>query len=120
MTSIRTQHHRHSAKVTRTARWKTLRLSILERDGYRCKGCGCAGRLEVDHVKPVRTHPELSYEPRNLQALCPSCHTKKTRIECGHRPLSDVRQEWRTFADALTRNGGKDRPKPSIKGDSNA
>lgn len=101
MIGVRKQHHRHSAKVTRTARWKVLRMAILERDGFRCKSCGCGGRLEVDHVKPVRTHPDLSYEPGNLQALCPACHTKKTRIECGHAPLPEDRQQWRGFVDEL-------------------
>lgn len=114
MTGIRKQHHRHSQAVTRTKRWKVLRLAILERDGFRCKGCGCGGRLEVDHVKPVRTHPALSFDPGNLQALCPSCHTKKTRIECGHPPPSDERQQWRDFAAELTRGGTNEKPKPSI------
>lgn len=104
---IRDAHIRHSRKVTRGERWRTLRTAILERDGYRCRSCGTGGRLEVDHVKPVRTHPELSYEPTNLQALCPSCHTRKTRIECGHPPPSPGRQEWQTAVDALAPGGTK-------------
>jgi 5-methylcytosine-specific restriction endonuclease McrA len=112
MTSIRTQHHRHSKQVTRTQRWKVLRLAILERDGYRCQGCGCAGRLEVDHIKPVRTHPELSFAPANLQALCPSCHTRKTRLECGHPAPEEVRHGWADFVTALRREDKK--PKLSI------
>ncbi len=115
MIGMRKQHHRHSQKVTRTARWKVLRMAILERDGFRCKGCGCGGRLEVDHIKPVRTHPDLSYTPGNLQALCPSCHTKKTRIECGHAPLPDDRQQWRGFVTSL--EGADKKPKPCIIGD---
>lgn len=82
-------------------------MSILEREGFRCKGCGCGGRLEVDHIQPVRTHPALSYEPANLQALCPSCHTKKTRLECGHNPASEARQAWGESVSALMR--GEDR-----------
>ena len=103
MIGVRKQHHRHSAKVTRTARWKALRMAVLERDGFRCKGCGCGGRLEVDHVLPVRTHPDLSYSPANLQALCPPCHTKKTRIECGHPPPQESRLDWRNAVAALER-----------------
>ena len=96
MKAVRRDHHRFSKRVTRTKRWKALRAEILERDRYRCRSCGCGGRLEVDHIKPVRTHPELSYEPRNLQALCPSCHTKKTRIECGQSApiITPERQAW--------------------------
>ena len=101
----RTEHHRHSAKVTRTKRWKVLRMEILERDGFRCRSCGIGGRLEVDHVKPVRTHPELSYDPGNLQALCPGCHTRKTRIECGHPPPREDRQQWQRAVESLERPG---------------
>lgn len=120
MRALRKQHVRHSKAVTRTARWKILRMEILERDGFRCKACGCGGRLEVDHVKPVRSHPELAYSPGNLQALCPSCHTKKTRIECGHAPLADDRQQWRSFVSELTRGDKTTTTKPRIFGDNDA
>lgn len=96
-------HRRHSKRVTSTKRWKVLRMEILERDHYRCCSCGCGGRLEIDHIKPVRTHPDLSYEPRNLQALCPSCHTSKTKIECGHPPPREDRHGWRQAVEALSR-----------------
>lgn len=101
--SLRRDHHRYSKRITRTKRWQTLRAEILERDGYRCRSCGCAGRLEVDHIKPVRTHPDLSYSRSNLQALCPSCHTRKTRLECGHPPPREDRQVWRQAVESLSR-----------------
>lgn len=105
-------HKRHSKRVTSTRRWQVMRMAILERDGYRCKDCGRRGRLEVDHIKPVRTHPALSYEPSNLQALCSPCHTRKTRIECGHpAPIqSPERNAWaKAVADLAAI------PKPAIK-----
>lgn len=105
MSWIRKEHQRYSRHVTRTPRWKVLRMSILERDGFRCRSCGCGGRLEVDHVKPVRTHPDLAYDPGNLQALCPGCHTKKTRIECGHPPPREDRQDWRDAVAQLEARG---------------
>jgi 5-methylcytosine-specific restriction endonuclease McrA len=107
MGNVRKEHQRHSRHVTRTKRWQALRAEILERDRYRCRSCGCGGRLEVDHIKPVRTNPELSYDPGNLQALCPSCHTRKTRIECGHPPPRKARQDWRNAVEALTRPGNR-------------
>ncbi len=115
---VRKEHIRHSQVVTRTKRWKVLRMEILERDGFRCKHCDCGGRLEVDHIKPVRTHPDLSYTPENLQALCPSCHTKKTRIECGHRPVTDARRDWRDSVTSLERATHKS--KLSMTGEPNA
>lgn len=81
---VKVEYRRHSKRVTATRRWQVLRHAILERDGWKCRACGKRGRLEIDHIKPVRTHPGLAFMPSNCQALCASCHTKKTRIECGH------------------------------------
>lgn len=48
--------------------------------------CGCFGcsfvapspeYLEIDHIKPIATHPELAIEPTNLRLLCPPCNRKK-------------------------------------------
>ncbi|MEO0344475.1 MAG: HNH endonuclease [Pseudomonadota bacterium] len=86
--------HRYSWSVTKTRRWKHFRVTILERDGYTCVQCGSRRRLEVDHILPVRTHPELGFEASNCQTLCASCHTRKTRVECGAQPLSKAREEW--------------------------
>ena len=89
--------HRHSKAVIKSRRWVGIRKEALRRDGYRCVQCGKHGRLEVDHIKPVRTHPELSFALDNLQCLCKSCHMHKTRIECGYAPISPERREWRNF-----------------------
>ncbi|WP_425283400.1 HNH endonuclease [Methyloceanibacter marginalis] len=79
--------------MTKTKRWKALRLQALRRDRWRCP-CGAPAR-EVDHVLPVRTHPELSYELSNLRSLCSSCHSRKTITEIGLSPLSPERRKWR-------------------------
>ena len=89
------QYDRHSKALIRTKRWQALRWQIMERDGFACVECGARGRLEVDHKHPVRTHPELSFDQGNLQSLCPGCHTRKTRVECGHKPTDPDRQQWR-------------------------
>jgi 5-methylcytosine-specific restriction endonuclease McrA len=102
----------YSGPVIRSARWPALRLQALRRDGWRCVQCGGRGRLEVDHVKPVRTHPALGFTLENLQSLCAACHTRKTRIECGHAPLDPARAAWREFVAALA--------KPKHKGTINA
>jgi 5-methylcytosine-specific restriction endonuclease McrA len=88
-------YFRHSAAARRSKRWPALRLLTKRRDGFRCVECGTRGRLEVDHVRPVRTHPALAFELSNLQTLCPACHGRKTRIEIGLDPLSPARQAWR-------------------------
>lgn len=91
------EYRRFSRHVTRGPRWKALRMQALERDGWQCVQCGTRRRLEVDHVQPVRTHPELAYSLSNLQCLCGRCHSRKTRIEVGMKPLPPERQRWRTL-----------------------
>lgn len=95
MNRKRSEYANHSAKVRRGQRWKALRIQALDRDDWQCVQCGERRGLEVDHILPVKTHPELSYSLDNLQCLCGPCHARKTRIEVGHKPLSPARQEWR-------------------------
>lgn len=96
-------YQRHSKRVTSTKRWQVLRHQILERDGWKCRCCGARGRLEIDHVKAVRLAPDRAFDPANLQALCGPCHTRKTRIECGHpAPIqSSERKAWAKAVAAL-------------------
>lgn len=99
-------YHRHSKRVTSTKRWQVLRHQILERDGWKCRSCGARGRLEVDHIEAVRVAPDRAFDPSNLQALCSPCHTRKTRIECGHPPpaQSPARDAWaQAVADLATK-----------------
>lgn len=105
------RYPRHSAKVTRTRRWQALRLEVKRRDDWKCVECGSHYRLQVDHKQPVRTHPELSFEIDNLQTLCVSCHTRKTRIECGHPPTPDSRLKWRQAVSALSGEARNQRAK---------
>lgn len=94
---------RYSKHITRGPRWKALRLKVLRRDGFKCVKCQARGRLEVDHILPVRTHPELAYEIDNLQVLCPSCHSRKTRQENGHAPPDPHRAQWRAAVNELAK-----------------
>jgi 5-methylcytosine-specific restriction endonuclease McrA len=95
---------RHSKHVTRTRRWRILRAAILERDNWRCTDCGAGGRLEVHHELRVKDHPEAAFDPDTLRALCPSCHTKITRIECGHSPSKKPGDGWAAaVADLMPR-----------------
>ena len=86
--------HRHSRAVIKTKRWKRLRVEILRRDDYQCRSCGARGRLEIDHIRPVRDAPELAYSPENLQALCVSCHSAKTRAEVFGKPADPQKRKW--------------------------
>lgn len=94
----------HSKRVCKSQRWKALRKQALERDGWKCTQCPERRRLEVDHIQPVRTHPELSFDLGNLQTLCGRCHARKTRLEVGHKALPPERQEWRDLLRDMQRN----------------
>jgi 5-methylcytosine-specific restriction protein A len=67
---------------TSSARWKKLRLAILERDRWLCqiRGDRCTVRADtVDHIVPhFRGGPSV---PSNLQAACTPCHRQKTASE---------------------------------------
>jgi len=61
--------------------WRALRLQILEAEPL-CRFCWAHGLVEpateVDHIKPLATHPELRLDPTNLRALCKPCHSRLT------------------------------------------
>ena len=75
------------------ARWQRLRKQILAREPF-CRECMKEGHAviatDVDHIKSHRGNPELFWDPRNLQPLCHSCHSKKTREE-DMNPVYDYR-----------------------------
>lgn len=98
-----TEWRRHSRPVIQSKRWPALRLAVLRRDGFRCVACGARGRLEVDHVQPVRTHPERAFDLNNLQALCGRCHGAKTRSECNLPQASPERLAWRDLIGKMER-----------------
>ena len=79
--------------------WGVFRRKVLERDGYRCRECGKAGKLEVHHVKPVYTHPDLELNPSNCISLCVDCHKEVTRREF----TAEIpgRAAWRLFVAEL-------------------
>lgn len=101
------RYERHSAAVIRSARWKGVRYQVKRRDGWACVQCAARHRLEVDHIRPVRTHPELAFDLANLQTLCGSCHARQARIEVGHPELSPERQRWRDLLNETTRKGAE-------------
>lgn len=52
--------------------WKLIRLSAMERDGYRCTKCGKTDGLVVHHIVPWEQTQDNSLD--NLMTLCVSCH----------------------------------------------
>ena len=63
--------------------WRSLRKFVLIRDNYLCQICLSKGKYvtatEVDHIVPLKEGG--TNELNNLQSLCKSCHSRKTRHE---------------------------------------
>lgn len=74
-------------KFYRSAEWKRMRVSIIERDGAVCRLCSARGDrgaiINVDHIKSLKYHWHLRLDPENLQVLCEDCNIGK-----GNRSLT--------------------------------
>ena len=89
---------RHHQRLKRR-RWAHTRRRTLDLGGWRCSSCGAAGRLEVDHLKPLSKGGQ-PWEASNLQVLCRGCHIAKTRAE-GGRELGASEQAWQGLVQEL-------------------
>jgi 5-methylcytosine-specific restriction enzyme A len=62
-------------------RWQRARAVYLKANPL-CVECGKAGHVEeattVDHIRPHRGNYSLFWDHTNWQALCTSCHNRKT------------------------------------------
>lgn len=61
--------------------WRKARMQALIEHGARCQCCGASPAtgavMNVDHIKPRKTHPELALDQSNLQVLCAECNHGK-------------------------------------------
>lgn len=87
------RYDRAGAAIYRTPRWKSARFLAKRRDGWACVQCGARGRLEVDHIRPIRDGG-AAFDLGNLQTLCVPCHSRKTRIEIGLGKPNPHREAW--------------------------
>jgi len=85
-----------ASSIYRDPRWKAVRHQAKARDGWKCVQCGARGRIEVDHVKPIR-EGGAPFDLGNLQSLCPQCHSRKTRIEIGLGREDPERDRWKAL-----------------------
>ena len=92
---------RHHAPLN-ARRWAAVRGAVFDRDGYRCRSCGLAGRLECDHITPMQREPgQNPYDPNGLQTLCRACHIEKTARE-NRRELTPAEAAWRELIVELS------------------
>ena len=77
-------------QVAKVRKWYKLPIWYARRDAclraalFVCATPGCVSRAtDCDHIIPHRGDWALFIEPRNHQALCHSCHSRKTAREDG-------------------------------------
>ena len=74
--------------------WEKIRLTALNRDQWRCRECGKAGRLEVHHV--IRLKDGGTNDLSNLLTLCVGCH-----LAAHKQPTSASVKEWDDMVNEL-------------------
>lgn len=88
---------RHHRKLD-PRRWAAARRACFDRDGWRCRECGRAGRLEAHHEPPLREDDDRDpYDLAGLVTMCRGCHIDRHREDY----LSPEQIEWLAFVDRL-------------------
>lgn len=67
-----------------TEEWKIKRLSILQRDKFKCRKCGSKNKLHVHHKIYEKGLMAWEAENKNLITLCFLCH----EAEHAKKPIS--------------------------------
>ena len=96
------------SKRINKSKWERVRKQVFERDGYRCRSCGKAGRLECHH-RVALWKGGARYDLKNLLTLCNRCHLGVTAEQDSKGPfdsqawlrLRDARLSWKQFRDEL-------------------
>lgn len=93
-----------------SAKRDVFALQLYAQQGGLCRMCaialppGLRGRsgqrsAVVDHLRPWRLRPDLSFEVSNLQLICRACHATCDSIERSNWPDADL------IAEAKARSG---------------
>lgn len=63
------------AQKLKDPRWQKLRLEIMEKDKFQCRGCGSTAKtLSVHHITYIKGMEPWDYHPMYLVTLCDGCH----------------------------------------------
>lgn len=58
-------------------RWQRKRLEVLQREGWKCEGCGDhTSTLHVHHRQYLKSRNPWDYPDDLLQVLCETCHSR--------------------------------------------
>lgn len=79
-----TDYRARTNAMYKTSRWLEKRSKQLRREPL-CRICAQKNRMtpasEVDHITPHKGDWTLFLDDNNLQSLCHTCHSRKTRSE---------------------------------------
>ena len=91
--------------------WRRKRMEVLRHYGPKCMCCGATPEtgavMNVDHIKPRKTHPHLALDFDNLQVLCGDCnHGKGNWDTTDWRPAQEqIEPEVAAFIRSIARGG---------------
>jgi len=74
-------------------RWQKKRLEIMEREEWKCQGCGnTKNTLNVHHLRYIEGKEPWEYEDMYYMTLCDECHTESHLDISVHttRPSFDI------------------------------
>ena len=61
-------------QIRQSLEYKLWRVSVFQRDKWKCVWCGAGGDIQADHIKPFAYYPELRFAIDNGRTLCVKCH----------------------------------------------
>lgn len=60
--------------IRMSAAYRKWRMSVFQRDHFKCVECGARGNIQADHIKPFSLFPDLRLDINNGRTLCVPCH----------------------------------------------
>jgi 5-methylcytosine-specific restriction endonuclease McrA len=94
--------------------WQQVREIAKRRDGYRCRQCGSAEKIEAHHRVPL-AHGGAAFDLANLVTLCADCHRKEGAKARGGLLSEAVPPEILGRGERKSRSLPKAEKKPSIR-----
>jgi 5-methylcytosine-specific restriction enzyme A len=77
---------------TRSSHWPSVRAKFVKAHP-RCEACGVAKGLNVHHIRPYQSNPELELDPTNLITLCREHHLSIGHLGNWHRANPNVSRD---------------------------
>lgn len=90
----------------RSHQWPKIRRAHLEIQPV-CQVCGGAEKVQVHHIKPFHSHPDLELDPSNLISLCEKpghdCHLVFGHLGSFKAYNPDVSKDSKTWASKIAK-----------------